>query len=518
MNRMVFTTLSILSFTFVELAGFCQPPAFASTVVRRSSLSANDKEDLLRYATDTWRSFEVLAQPSGLPADYVSCEGEAWGSPSIKTTPTNIACYLWSVLAAERLKLISKTEATSRLAQTLGTLARMERYHGFFLNDLDARTGTRLKISPVDASTLRPLVSSVDNAWLAAALLMVVNTQPTLRDRASKLLQPMDFSFFYDAYDRSDPVRHPGLLRVGYWADNKSFYAHYGMLNSEARIISYLGIALGQLPPEHYFRMFRTLPDRLGSQEQVPTGVSREYLGIKVFEGSYTYRGLRIVPSWGGSMAEALMSSLFVPEEAWAPRSWGVNNPLYARAQIEHGLAEAGYGYWGFSPAKSPKGRYRVYGVKSLGTWPEGYLSYDMNGIVPEALQINSTPRFSHGVVTPHAAFLGLRYAPREAMDNLHAQAASFPIYGPLGFHDSVDVSAGVVSGCVIAVDQGMIMAAIANELDDDYMRHAFSDGAVEQKVRPLIAMEQFSASPVRQTAQRKLKTDPLQTVRVRIK
>ncbi len=195
-----------------------------------------------------------------------------------------------------------------------------------------------------------------------------------------------------------------------------------------------------------------------------------------------------------------------------------MNNPLYARAQIEHGLTEAGYGYWGFSPAKSPKGGYRVYGVKSLGTWPEGYLSYDMNGIVPEALQINYTPKFSHGVVTPHAAFLGLRYAPREAMDNLHALAASFPIYGPLGFHDSVDVSAGVVSGCIIALNQGIIMAAIANELDDDSMRHAFSDGSVEQKIRPLIAMEEFSASSVRQTAKREFKTDLLQTVRVRIK
>jgi hypothetical protein len=264
--------------------------------------------------------------------------------------------------------------------------------------------------------------------------------------------------------------------------------------------------------------MFRTLPDRLGSQEQVPKGELREYLGIGVFEGSYTYRGLRIVPSWGGSMAEALMSSLFVPEEAWAPRSWGVNNPLYARAQIEHGLIEAGYGYWGFSPAKSPKGKYRVYGVNSLGTLPGGYVSYETNGIVPEALQISSTPKYSHGVVTPHAAFLGLRYTPREAMDNLHALAAKFPIYGPLGFHDSVDVSAGVVSGCILALDQGIIMAAIANELDNDYMRHAFSDGAVEQKVRPLIAMEEFSASPLRQSPQHEQKPDLLQTVRVRIK
>ena len=52
----------------------------------------------------------------------------------------------------------------------------------------------------------------------------------------------------------------------------------------------------------------------------------------------------------------------------------------------------------------------------------------------------------------------------------------------------------GVTSGRILALDQGMIMAAIANELADDVMQHSFSDGQVEQIVRPLIAVEQFSA------------------------
>ena len=51
-----------------------------------------------------------------------------------------------------------------------------------------------------------------------------------------------------------------------------------------------------------------------------------------------------------------------------------------------------------------------------------------------------------------------------------------------------------MTSGCILALDQGMIMAAIANELADDTMQHSFSDGQVEQIVRPLIAVEQFSA------------------------
>ncbi|HKM83931.1 MAG TPA: hypothetical protein VJY15_23615, partial [Candidatus Acidoferrum sp.] len=43
----------------------------------------------------------------------------------------------------------------------------------------------------------------------------------------------------------------------------------------------------------------------------------------------------------------------------------------------------------------------------------------------------------------------------------------------------------------------GMIMAAIANELADDAMQHAFSDGPVEKVIRPLITMEEFSAGPI---------------------
>ena len=73
---------------------------------------------------------------------------------------------------------------------------------------------------------------------------------------------------------------------------------------------------------------------------------------------------------------------------------------------------------------------------------------------------------------------------------------SEFPIYSQFGFHDSVDVSAGVVTGCILAIDQGMIMAAIANELADDAMQHAFSDGP-SRIVRPLLAMEEFSAGAI---------------------
>ena len=95
--------------------------------------------------------------------------------------------------------------------------------------------------------------------------------------------------------------------------------------------------------------------------------MTRTYLGQSVYEGHYRYAGMDLVPTWGGSMFEALMVPLLVPEEQWGKRSWGINHPLYVRAQMHHGLREAGYGYWGFSPSNDPDGGYREYGVDAIG-------------------------------------------------------------------------------------------------------------------------------------------------------
>ena len=488
----------------VLLALVCQDllrsTLLASPTAKVDALTMEERATLLGYAKDTWRSFEELTWPNGLPADSLCHKGDGWSRPLTHTSPTNIGAYLWSVVAAERLKLIDPAEAASRLDQTLKTLAGLERTHGFFCNELDPRSGTAQKFFPVDSQPRHVRVSALDNAWLAAALIMVANAEPSLRERAGRLMQPMDFGFFYDPHNPADPVNHPGQLHVGYWRDDQKFYGHYGLLNTEARIVSYLGIALGQLPRELYYRMFRTIPENWGPQCQSPRGQIRDYYGIKVFEGSYDYHGVRIVPSWGGSMFEALMVPLFVPEETWAPRSWGLNHGLYARAQIEHGLKEAGIGFWGFSPAARPQGGYQVYGVKALGSSRQGYYCHEIDPADGPPSASHSS-RVMHGVVTPYASFLALRYAPHEALANLRALTEEFPtIYGPLGFQDSVDVSAGTVSPCVLTVDQGMIMAAIANELAGDAMRHAFSDGRIEQSVRPVIAIEEFAAGPPAQS------------------
>ena len=102
---------------------------------------------------------------------------------------------------------------------------------------------------------------------------------------------------------------------------------------------------------------------------------------------------------------------------------------------------------------------------------------------------------YTNGVVTPHAAFLALRWRPREALASLRALEAR-SAYTPLGFYDAVDVDTGEASRAYLSLDQGMIMAAVGNALGGDVLRHAFATRDLERAVRPAVGVEEFSVQP----------------------
>jgi len=95
--------------------------------------------------------------------------------------------------------------------------------------------------------------------------------------------------------------------------------------------------------------------------------------------------------------------------------------------------------------------------------------------------------------VTPHAVFLGLRYAPDEALDDLARLRADFDSYGPGGFYDAIAVGSSTVASRYLALDQSMIMAAIGNELRGDTIRRAFVTPRIERALKPLLRMEEFN-------------------------
>jgi hypothetical protein len=458
---------------------------------------ASDRE-LERYAKGTWASFAAMTdEETGLPADVL----EADGTRSVQTSITNIGAYMWSAVAAEEIGIIRRRELVDRLRVTIGTLERMERHgpSGQYWNWYDHTTGAKLTVWPPTGAAEMPRLSSVDNGWLATGLKVVASRVPELSRRARVLYDSMNFGFYYR------PARNQIAFDVPETGNDNCCY---DTVISESRIASYIGVAKGEIPPQVHFGTFRSWPDSCAASwtETRPVGFTRTYYGVSVYDGALPYAGLRVTPSWGGSMFEALMPALFLPEEEWAPGSWGVNHPVTVDAQIHHGLVEAGYGYWGFSPSNVPEGGYRTYGVDGIGSDDGGYTSNNDSTTIdhgwpgcPDGEPKPDPPpsEYTNGVVTPHAAFLALRYRPRETVANLRRLERDFPgLYTPLGFRDSVNVDSGVVSSSYLSLDQGMVMAALGNALERDVLRKAFATRDVERELRPVIGVEEFASSP----------------------
>ncbi|MBY8870271.1 DUF3131 domain-containing protein [Micromonospora sp. PLK6-60] len=466
---------------------------------------------LLGYARDTWRSMTAMTDPgTGLVADNITGD-LATGGRSTYTSPTNIGGYLWSTVVARDLGIISPTEARERMGKTLDTLARLKHHtpSGMYYNWYDPRDGSVVTVWPDDGSTVYPFMSSVDNGWLAAALHVVKGAVPQLRGKADAILRKMNFGFYYNPA-AATPFGASGLIAGGFWdapppgcsqqrAGVWFTCNHYDITVTEPRIATYLGIAAGQIPPEAYYHTMRTLPASCdwSWHEMQPVGFDTSHLGVPVYEGAYRYRGIQFVPSWGGDMFEALMPDLFVPEARWAPNSWGRNHPATVAGQIEHGMNDARYGYWGFSPASDPAGGYMAWGVDAMGMDTDGYPSdmerskYDAG--FGDCRPAGPEPDYGDGVVTPHAAFLALPYAKGPVVDNLARLKADFDSYGPGGFYDAVAVGSGTVAKRYLSLDQAMIMAALGNELRHDLIRRAFVSPQFERRIRPLIAKETFN-------------------------
>jgi cyclic beta-1,2-glucan synthetase len=82
-----------------------------------------------------------------------------------------------------------------------------------------------------------------------------------------------------------DPARN--LFSIGYnVTERRRDASYYDLLASEARLCSYVAIALGQVPQDHWFSLGRLL---------------------------VAVRGAPILVSWSGSMFEYLMPLLVMP-------------------------------------------------------------------------------------------------------------------------------------------------------------------------------------------------------------
>ena len=205
-------------------------------------------------------------------------------------------------------------------------------------------------------------------------------------------LSEMDMDFLYDSEHK--------LLSIGYDVDGrKKDPGFYDLLASEARLCSYLGIARGQVPLEHWFHLGRQL---------APGGRAA------------------VLISWSGSMFEYLMPLLLMPNYDSTLLDQSCREAV--TRQVRYGLRQGVP--WGisescYSQLDSLKAyQYRAFGVPGLG--------------LKQGLRDDL-------VVAPYATVLATMIDPSAACANMEAMAAR-GFLGRYGFYEAADYTAGRVS------------------------------------------------------------------------
>src|SRR5439155_4883145 len=176
----------------------------------------------------------------------------------------------------------------------------------------------------------------------------------------------MDFTFLYD--------QSRDLFSIGFnVSHHRMDSGYYDLLASEARLTSFLTIALGQLKQPHWFALGRLLTAQ---------------------------GGMPALISWSGSMFEYLMPLLIMP--TYDNTLLDASYKAAVARQIEYGHHRGVP--WGFSESgyyltdANLNYQYRAFGVPGLG-FKRG-LAEDL-------------------VVAPYAAVLALMVAPEAACKNL---------------------------------------------------------------------------------------------------
>ncbi|MGM0459097.1 MAG: GH36-type glycosyl hydrolase domain-containing protein [Bacteroidota bacterium] len=261
--------------------------------------------------------------------------------------------------------------------------------------------------------SLNPRTTRLLNKWMYLSDEIV--------ETSGRLVDEMDFSILY--------LKKRGLFSIGYNVEKAQLdKGTYDLLASEARIASYIAIAKGDIPVEHWFRLSRRL-----------TSLNRN----------------EILLSWGGTMFEYLMPLLFLktyPETLlnhtgenvvhWQQeygkkrdRPWGNSESAYYFLNIEMHY------------------QYRAFGAPGLGL---------RRGLAEEY------------VVAPYASVLSLMVDPASSLKNLK-RLEHMGGLGLYGFYDAIDFTPGHLdekethkwAKTYMVHHHGMSLLAIENVLND---------------------------------------------------
>jgi cyclic beta-1,2-glucan synthetase len=284
--------------------------------------------------------------------------------------------------------------------------------------------------APSSATSLREwldrIITSFEKAkWLAAEML---GSAARLGHQVRDLSEEINMRFLYDRQRR--------LFSIGYnVSEGRLDNSYYDLLASEARLGSYVAVARGDVPLEHWFSMTRPF-----------NAIGRR----------------RVLLSWTGTMFEYLMPLLFQRSYRNSLLDKAVRQAVaiqiaYGRKRrVPWGISESAYGDLDLNKTY----QYKAFGVPELGL---------KRGLEEEV------------VVAPYATLLAVNIAPDETVTNLK-RLAELGLLQEYGYFEAMDFSrqpsrggkGGLVVRAYMAHHQGMSFLSLSNFLHGNPLHRRF--------------------------------------------
>lgn len=377
-------------------------------------LRSSERSFLFHEAEQIWGYFSDFLTPNRnyLPPDNYQIR--PYQGVAERTSPTNIGFALLSCLAAIDLELEPKETVLPRIRGMLDTMEGMERWNGNFFNWYETRNGQPMQPR---------VVSSVDSGNLCASLFALSTgleelEESELAERARSMAEATRLDCLFD--------REKRLFYIAYDLDQQEFSpAHYDLMASEARLLSYVALAMGQVDTKHW------------------RALSRAILTADHYQG---------MASWFGTMFEYFMPHLLLP--------------LYEDSLLYESLAFCACEQMREGQRKKIPWGSSESGVPDLDT--NGCYGYRANGVPSLALCGTVSHR---RVVAPYATYLALSLLPHRAVENLQRLHRD-GLAGKYGLYEAAEY----VGGSPVPVKSwmvhhlGMSLLALDNALTDRIM------------------------------------------------
>lgn len=417
----------------------------AITTLTREGVVAGDKElevgELLRQvAKDTWGSLQKMSETRLGVVD-----NKIWpdkGNLGGKTSPADIGLTLSAALAMRDLREITDEEFEGYVRTTISVLEQIDRCkQGLYYNWYNTKTGQVAQIDRQTREHLPAYIPAVDNSILAVSL-MVIRNASKQAEKAQRILSGMNFPYLYDYAENM-------FHGVGNDRGKELSDYYLDMLLSESRLTTYVGVSEYGIPPENYLRLGRVVP--------APKNNS---VGVVNKSNGSTWK------SWGGTLFEVTLPTIFVPEMEWGPESFDAQYKEYLKKAIEYGK-QSGVGIWS-DPCDDVHGIFRNYGSPVLGLSAYG----------------------QDGTETPSAMFSALSIAPEEARTAIFNAYTCYPeaYKKGYGFRDSIRIGVGVTPTC-LSYNQARTILHIFNAVDPEGGIYKYTSQQFP-KIRTLIENE----------------------------